>query len=234
MDIRRLSIVAAALVLILFAAVTLATIPGPNGVVSGCFSKNGDSLRILDTALGTCSSNETLLTWNEPGPQGPIGPQGPQGVAGPPGATGARGPAGPAGPTGETGPTGPPGSAGPAGPAGDAGQAWFKFTTNFGGLENAGQDILSLNVPAGLYLVKGSLSLINAVDSNQNATCTLSTGYKTEAFLGGNGDAASRLSMSLIDVVAFNSSGTVTLHCQGFGVIINRANLAMVSTSAVN
>ena len=229
MNPRHVSIIGSALVLILLAtSVTLATIPGSSGVITGCFNKSGGSLRVIDTDFDSCSSNETLLTWNQPGPQGPIGPMGPQGVTGATGPTGPRGPAGPAGPTGATG------AAGPAGPAGDGGQAYFAFITNFGGLENAGKDVLSINVPTGKYLVKASLSLTNAVDSAQNATCRLNTGDSSEDFLGGNGDAASRLPMALLDTADFTSPGTVTLHCQGFGAVISRANLAVIAASAIN
>jgi hypothetical protein len=226
---QHFPIIGGILVLLLFASVkTLAIIPGPNGVISGCFSKDGGALRILDTALGGCGTNETMLTWNQPGPQGLAGPAGPQG------ATGTTGTAGQPGPVGFEGPAGATGLAGRSGQAGDGGHAWFAMTTSFGGLQDAGQDVLFVTVPAGQYLIKASLSLVNAVDSDQNATCTLTTGAKKESFLGGNGDAASRLSMALSDVANFDSPKTVTLHCQGFGIIINRGILVAVNASAVN
>ena len=106
--------------------------------------------------------------------------------------------------------------------------------TNLGGLENAGKDVLVLNVPAGLYCVEASLSLTNAVDSDLNAQCALSTGDQSQDFLGGNGSAASRLSMALLDVPNLNAPATITLHCQGFGIIITRANLAAIPASALN
>jgi hypothetical protein len=229
MRIQHFPIIGGMLVLLLFvSAETLATIPGPNGVISGCFGKDGGALRVLDTELGGCDAKETILTWNQPGPQGLGGPSGPQGP------TGTTGTAGQPGPVGGEGPAGGTGLVGPSGQAGDGGHAWFALTTSFGGLENAGQDVLFVTVPAGQYLVKASLSLVNAVNSDQNATCTLSTRAKQESFLGGNGDAASRLSMALSDVVNFDSPKTVTLHCQGFGIIINRGILVAVNASAVN
>jgi uncharacterized protein YjbI with pentapeptide repeats len=63
-------------------AVVVASIPDANGVVHGCFRTNNGSLRIIDSAVDTCTGNETALNWNQTGPQGPAGPTGPQGPAG--------------------------------------------------------------------------------------------------------------------------------------------------------
>jgi hypothetical protein len=82
--------------------------------------------------------------------------------------------------------------------------------------------------------VGASLALVNTVGSAQNTVCTLTTGDSSEAYLGGNGAAASRLPMGLLDVVTFNSPATITLHWQGFGVVINRANLVGITVSAIN
>jgi hypothetical protein len=67
-----------------------------SAVVYSCVAKDG-TIRIVPNAT-SCKGQETLLSWNQVGPQGPTGPQGPQGVPGP---TGPQGPAGPssAGPT---------------------------------------------------------------------------------------------------------------------------------------
>jgi hypothetical protein len=219
--------IAATLLIVLGTPIVLATIPGPDAIISGCFSKDGGSLRVIDTALDTCTANESLLTWNQAGPAGLSGSQGPQGIAGPTGAAGLRGPSGPGGAAGAVG------AAGTAGSVGSGGHAYFSFITNFGGLENQGKDVLSLNVPAGSYVVKASLSMIDTVGSDQNATCSLSTGDQNQVFLSSS-DALSRLPMSLQDIANFGSPGTVTLHCQGFGVVINRANLAMITAPAIN
>jgi len=103
--------------------ITQASIPAPNGVISGCYMKSGGSLRVIDSN-GKCGSNETSLSFNQTGIQGPIGPlgpAGPQGVAGPAGPVGPIGPAGPVGPAGPQGVQGGVGPAGPAGPAGPTG-----------------------------------------------------------------------------------------------------------------
>jgi hypothetical protein len=89
-----------------------ATIPGDDGVISGCYSKSGGALRVIDSSVTNCKQGETSLSWSRQGVPGPVGPQGPEGPAG---AQGAPGPAGPAGPAG---PEGPQGSAGPQGEPG--------------------------------------------------------------------------------------------------------------------
>lgn len=100
--------------------VAFAAIPS-NGVISGCYTKSGGTLRVIDSTTGTCSSKETSLNWNQTGPQGPTGPVGPAGSAGAAGADGADGADGATGPAGPTGPTGPTGPAGPIGATGPAG-----------------------------------------------------------------------------------------------------------------
>ena len=68
-----------------------ATIPASNGVIYACYIPSNGNLRVIDNAVETCKTNETQLTWNQPGPQGPQGPQGPAGVQGPQGLQGPPG-----------------------------------------------------------------------------------------------------------------------------------------------
>ena len=75
-------------------AVAAAQIPGHDGVISACYPKSGGKLRILDAHSASCRKRETVLTWNQSGPQGPTGPGGPAGSSGPAGPSGAAGPAG--------------------------------------------------------------------------------------------------------------------------------------------
>jgi hypothetical protein len=103
---RRL-LAAAVVVIALFVCggVALATIPGSNGVISGCYVKDGYSgagrVRVIDAQAGkTCNSTENALSWNKQGPRGPQGPTGPAGPAGPTGPEGPQGPQGPAGVSG--------------------------------------------------------------------------------------------------------------------------------------
>src|ERR1700730_2265578 len=85
--------------LVLAAGVAYASIPGPNGVITGCFATKSGDLRVIDAQAGAqCTKKEQQLTWNQTGPPGPAGATGPQGAQGPQGPQGATGPAGPQGP----------------------------------------------------------------------------------------------------------------------------------------
>jgi hypothetical protein len=82
---------------VLFAAlvvggVAYATIPDSGGVIHGCYTKSGGTLRVIDASVTNCKTNEVSLNWSQ------------QGVRGPPGAPGAPGPPGQTGPPGPTGP----------------------------------------------------------------------------------------------------------------------------------
>lgn len=73
---------AAALLVALCTAVTLGSIPDANGLITGCYSKAGGGLRVIDTASQNCKDGETVLPWNQQGPPGPRGLPGEQGPAG--------------------------------------------------------------------------------------------------------------------------------------------------------
>lgn len=57
--------------------ISQAAIPGSDGVISACYRNTmvQNTLRVIDSE-GTCNTNETLLRWNQTGPQGPAGPAG--------------------------------------------------------------------------------------------------------------------------------------------------------------
>src|SRR5262252_8472306 len=94
------------------AGIAFATIPDSVGVIHGCFNKSGGNLRVIDSSVTSCGSNEIAVNWNQSGPMGPQGSVGPAGPQGPMGLMGPAGPAGAQGPTGPTGPAGPAGSSG--------------------------------------------------------------------------------------------------------------------------
>jgi Collagen triple helix repeat (20 copies) len=117
---RTLAILAAALaILAVGGGVALATIPGSDGVIHGCYAKSGGALRVIDASVTTCKTGETSLDWSMTGPQGPAGLQGPKGDPGP---QGAKGDPGPQGAKGDPGPQGPKGDPGPAGTTGTNGR----------------------------------------------------------------------------------------------------------------
>jgi hypothetical protein len=141
---------------LLAGGVAYATIPDASGVIHGCYNTGSNpsgQLRVIDTqAGGKCAKNEKALDWNYKGPTGPQGPKGDKGDTGDTGATGPQGPAGP------TGPQGPTGSQGPAGPAGTG----VAFNANGGGVNLAGtQTILSVDMPAGTYVLIAQVLGIN-------------------------------------------------------------------------
>jgi hypothetical protein len=76
-----------ALTLVAAGGAAYATIPGSDGVISGCRDVKTGALRVIDAEAGaTCMAKESALNWNQTGPQGP---QGEAGEAGPPGTAAA-------------------------------------------------------------------------------------------------------------------------------------------------
>jgi hypothetical protein len=77
----------------LISGAALASIPGPNGVIHGCYDPTQrGALRVIDKNAGQrCRAAEKPLPWNQTGPPGQPGSPGP---SGPPGASGSPGPAG--------------------------------------------------------------------------------------------------------------------------------------------
>jgi hypothetical protein len=73
-DPRRALVVCIGMVaLLLPAGAGLAAIPGPDGVISGCYDSALLSLRVRDVDLPetACTASETPLNWNQLGPPGP-------------------------------------------------------------------------------------------------------------------------------------------------------------------
>jgi hypothetical protein len=68
---RTLVTVAAMLgILAVGGSVALATIPGSDGVIHGCYTKSGGTLRVIDASVTACKSTETGLNWNVTGATG--------------------------------------------------------------------------------------------------------------------------------------------------------------------
>ncbi|MGO9763653.1 MAG: hypothetical protein ACLP1Q_20565 [Solirubrobacteraceae bacterium] len=138
--------------------VAWASIPGPEGIIHGCYGKHGGQLRVIDTtAGGKCRHKEAALNWDETGPPGPRGGRG---------ATGPRGAAGPLGAAGASG------SAGAQGPS----NAYSASETAAFALAGGERDVLSLNLPAGRYVVSASVNVANTDATNEGpetATCVI-------------------------------------------------------------
>src|SRR6266516_775165 len=65
----------------LLAIPVFASIPGPGGLINGCFQKSTGKLRVIDPSssrpsLRACHPDEVAIHWNQVGPAGPPGPPG--------------------------------------------------------------------------------------------------------------------------------------------------------------
>jgi hypothetical protein len=160
---KRFWSISAALIVLSTVGVVLtrASIPAPNGVFYGCYDNHG-AIRVIDIAVASCKSQETLITWNQSGLQGPAGPQGapgpvgPQGAPGPVGPQGAPGPAGPQGvqgAAGSQGAQGAPGTPGAPGVSDEFDKAGFSGAFQYFGPNGAFGTVDSLSLPAGSFLV---------------------------------------------------------------------------------
>jgi Collagen triple helix repeat (20 copies) len=158
------------------------------------------------------------------GPPGAKGDQGPVGATGPQGDTGAVGAAGPQGPQGTGGPQGPGGPQGDRGPSdlyahlGVFGDGYVHATVSSAILH--GDQITSLSLPAGSYLVGSDVFVDNEgtdttvalcfMDSPVGATGTTQVGIFMPIELTGN----NRQAFSLHAYVNLATAGTVTFSCR--------------------
>ena len=200
-------------------AAVFATIPSA-GVISGCYTRSGGALRVIDSTVTSCSSKETSLNWNVQGVQGAVGPVGPQGIAGP------QGPSGPQGPTGPTGPRGPSGVSRVYATATDFIElSWPQL-----------KQVLTLNLPAGTYLVLGKTFL--GTNSGIEGRCYLNAGGieldRTDAYTLGLdlGVVLSSHAVSLQSTVGLPEGGSVAMNC--FGQQAGSSKLSAIAIDAVN
>ena len=70
-----------------------------DGVITACYARSTGAIRVIDPAVASCRTGETMLTWNQQGRDGRPGPEGPAGPAGADGADGAPGTPGESGPS---------------------------------------------------------------------------------------------------------------------------------------
>jgi collagen triple helix repeat protein len=230
--------------------VALATgvIPGPDGVIHGCYQRSsaGDgsdkgSLRVIDPSTQHCTKNETAISWSQTGPQGLPGSQGApgaNGAAGADGAPGSNGKDGAPGANGKDGATGATGATGPAGTAGAPGstiQAFF--ASQWPDIQlHPGSDItiVSLSLPRGSYVLSAKAQFLKA-----GATGTIN------CKLGPN-DSAEVISwetIALQDVVTVNPIApvirqTVALSCsvpaESDGSWVSRGKITAIGVDSIN
>jgi len=136
---------------------------------------------------------EVAVSWNQQGPKGDIGLTGGQGPKGDTGLTGPQGPKGDTGltgaqglkgdigltgargPKGDTGAQGPQGVAGPPGPSGSGGGTAYTRTLNVTVPFSSSTPVMSLTLPAGIYVVQAKFGVSNSNLSSGNITCTISS-----------------------------------------------------------
>lgn len=219
-NLQRRGLILSTMTVLFTGIIAFASIPGPNGVINGCYNKNGNAtLRIIDSNE-QCKSNEIALNFNQTGPQGPQGIQGPVGPQGPQGPQGTQGPQGPQGPQGATGATGASGTS-----------AAYFAENNFATVTNAGKTIISKNVPAGSYVINAKLQADNVdFDGAQNIGCSLSTGDTATIRVE---EYPFNTIIALQNVATFNAPATITLTCGGFDFWIKNAVLTAVKVDAI-
>lgn len=204
--------------------IAFASIPGGDGVIHGCYSKSGGSLRVIDAGVIQCKAGETSLDFNQTGPQGPQGLTGPQG---PQGATGLTGTTGPAGATGQTGATGP------AGPAGASGLSQAYSVRGGAGDVTVEHEILSKNVPAGSYVINAKIEVTNQDLDPQPLECKLNTGNNSFVAINGGAGFLEFGSLSLQDTAVFNAPVAITLTCGGFHLFVDSAIITAIKVDSI-
>lgn len=154
--------------LLTVSGLALASIPAANGVITGCYTKDG-SLRLIDAPSTQCGKKEKQITWNQTGPVGPQGAQGPQGFPGAPGTPGPKGDPGLQGPAGLPGPTGVPGAPGPQGPQGAPGLSGYQIVSEDSAFDTSTTKVGAANCPAGKVALGGGAEIFpSLLDPNRN------------------------------------------------------------------
>jgi hypothetical protein len=164
----------------------ISSIPGPDGVIHGCYKKKKGNLRVV-AARKKCSHSERALSWNQ------VGRQGPQGIPGAPGAKGDKG---------DIGPSNAFEVFRDAGPA-NIGTTPVTVAT-------------LANLPAGSYVVSAKTELTSPSAGSTDVACTLRAEGDSDtgdAFIGGGTSATFFAMIPLTLTHTFSGVGAVTLSC---------------------
>ena len=193
------------------------TIPGPDGVIKGCYQAKKGSLRVV-AANKRCLKSEKTLKWSQTGPKGATGPQGPKGD------TGAAGAAGAAGADGAQGARGPSNAYGGS----IAGPVAITLATT------PGQQVGHINVPAGKYVITAKAYLENqSTAASTSASCSLvADGHVDNSLVkleSANGSTlAFRQAVSMSMVHEFASAGQIDVRCgTGGGITTNAEEISV-------
>jgi hypothetical protein len=173
---------------------------------------------------------------------GAIGPTGPQGAQGP------QGPTGPQGPLGAQGVQGPQGAQGPPGPSGPS-HAYSAscLLPSCAAIAPGGgfTVVISLGLPAGLYVVAGKtvLSVPGSQSPGAAALCQVllqSAGTILDVSGGGTpggGEYAWGSEVSTLSTVDLSSPDTVVFQClgpEGVGAFFQNSQLVATLVGAIN
>ena len=174
--------------------VAYAMIPDANGVIHGCFKKSGGALRVIDSAVTNCASNEISLNWNQTGLPG---------APGAPGAPGEPGAPGPTGPTQGVGATGT-GGASPPSPLTNQHDNSGLFSSTF-----------TTSVSGRLHLSKPFVGALSCPDSITNWWWITLDGTPVSSSLAINVDGVDFSTMTLVGVTSsIVAAGTHTMGVQ--------------------
>ncbi|HYB31585.1 MAG TPA: type VI secretion system tube protein Hcp [Solirubrobacteraceae bacterium] len=162
-------------------AVAAASIPGSNGVITGCYvtpagvsNEDSDqpvgSLRVIDPSDSTddiqgvngCTTGEAEITWNQQGQTGPAGQNGQNGANGQNGQNGLQGPQGPQGPAG--------GVSAQSGTGTDVIMELTPTNANLGGLTPVGESVQSPSTNQIFDLDSFDLGADNSVNLGSQST----------------------------------------------------------------
>ena len=127
----------------LASSIAWAAIPGPSGVIQGCYDSGGN-VKVVEAL--PCPRTYTAFQWNQQGIQGLQGlqgiqgPKGDKGDQGEPGSQGIQGPKGDQGGQGIQGIQGPRGDKGDTGPGGVSGYEIVSEDVDVGGFGSATRD----------------------------------------------------------------------------------------------
>ena len=121
-----------------------------------------------------------------------------------------------------------------AGAAGSS--AVYAQTLYNGGLLNSpGLDVISETVPEGRYIIFFKGVLINKDSDPQDASCTLSTGDRSEVRVLDRPEAFSQSSATLVlqDTATFAVTTVITVHCAGFNVSLGYGRLTALKVDSI-
>lgn len=201
------------LLLAALGGVAWAAIPGPGGVIHGCYNKHGGQLRVIN-ASAKCRRKEAALNWSEIGPPGPHAGTGPRGATGKSGAPGAPGQS----------------------------FAYAASETATISLSGGGRNVLSLKLGAGKYVVTASVNVGNAdtaPGATEKATCVINdvptvtaeaSATATIPFVKGLGTSET---VPLDGTWNLSAPATLELFCTQVSAGATTANLAQIDAIQV-